>query len=214
MLHRVNRALRGGAIALVLILACSAFQQARATDFPVSGSVTVNGQSGEIPAGAKFTSPGYDASSGILSAGTFTFPITTETTVEGGLTYVLRYQMIHLNTSHGLIAADGVAAISDARFKLKVISITVAGFPMSIGTCEIEPITVELTGVATENGLHLADDQFDIPEVPAGMCGLFRDNFNDVFPGSDNNMSLVLEGDFPLPAAIPDAIFRHGFERP
>lgn len=213
MHESVTRRLGGGLSALVLIIGSGVSGLAQAIDFPVTGTVTVNGAPGELPSGGTFANSSYAPTSGLIGAGTFTFPITTETTVSDGITFVLKYQMIQTDTSNGAVAPDGVAALSAATFKLKVISITASGFPLPIGVCEIQPIAVDLAGTASAIGLNLSDAQFDIPQVPVGQCGSFRDSFNDAFFGGNNSMTIQLTGDF-TPPSTGDLIFRNGFENP
>lgn len=209
----VTRRLSGGLSALALIMGSGVSTLAQAIDFPVTGAITVNGQLGELPAGGNFASTGYNSSNGLIGTGTFTFPITTETFESEGIVFVLRYQMIQTNTSNGVVESDGITALSTATFKLKVISITASGFPVPIGTCEIQPIVVDLAGTASATALSLSDAQFDIPAVPAGQCGSFRDRFNEAFQGENNSMSLQIAGDF-TPPPNTDIIFRNGFEIP
>ena len=47
---------------------------ARATNFAVSGTITVNGNAGNLPNGGTFGNSTYDTASGALSVGHFTFP--------------------------------------------------------------------------------------------------------------------------------------------
>lgn len=203
----------GAPFALVLLMGSSAANLALATDFPVTGSIIVNGEQGELPPNGVFAHSGYDPGDGLIDAGTFTFPVTTETSVSDGIVFVLKYQMIQTDSSNGAVATDGVAALSTATFKLTILSITAGGVPIPIGQCTIEPIAVDLAGTASAEGLDLADEQFDIPEVPPGQCGSFRGSLNDAFFGPNNSMNLLLAGDFTPPPKT-DLIFKNGFDNP
>lgn len=205
---------RGGcrAVLLVSIVAgVGAAGTALAVDFPVAGTLMVNGDPGVLPAGGVFAGSDYDPLSGMIAPGRFTFPVSTETTESGGVVFVVRYQFVQTDTSSGAVAADGIAALTPASFKLTVLSITAGGIPFPIGVCEMQPILVGLAGTAAAAGLQLADEQFDIPEVPPGQCGSFRDSFNEAFAGADNSMNIQVSGDF-TPPSTGDVLFDDGFE--
>lgn len=178
-----------------------------AADFAVSGTIVVNGQQGALPDGGAFAGSAYDAATGAIAAGRFTFPASTAS--NGAVT--VRYQLSQTDTSAGQVAADGVAVLEAASLKLAVLSATYSGVPVPLGTCEFQPILLELAGSGVESGLDLADAQFDIPPAPAGNCGAFRDQINAAFAGSDNGISVHLDGDFAPPAG-DDTIFRSGFD--
>lgn len=196
-----------GAASLVAALALAAPVVGFAADFPVSGTIVVNGQQGALPDGGAFAGSGYDTATGAIAAGRFTFPVSTASS--GAVT--VRYQLSQANTSAGQVAADGVAALETASLKLAVLSATYSGVPVSLGTCEFQPILVELAGTGAAGGLDLADAQFDIPPAPPGNCGAFRDQINAAFAGGDNGITVHLDGDFTPPVG-DDTIFRSGFD--
>lgn len=200
--HSVPRTL---AFALLLALPHTAM----AFDFPVTGTATIAGSAGDLPPNSHFAGSGYDSATGAIASGRFVFPQTTSVSSDGTLR--VTWQMSQANTSSGQVASDGVAALTDASFKLTVISASYGGFPLSLGTCVFQPITVGLSGTASASGLVLADEQFDIPPAPPGNCGSFRDQINDAFAGSNNRIDLHLDGDF-TPPGDGDRIFDNGFE--
>lgn len=211
-MHRfVADRLRGALFAL--FVGAGAANPALATDFPVTGTITVKGEQGELPPNGVFANSGYDPGNGLIDAGAFTFPVTAETSESDGVVFVLKYQMVQMNSSNGAVATDGVAALSTVSFKLAILSITAGGVPFPIGQCEIQPIAVDLAGTASADGLDLADEQFDIPEIPPGQCGAFRDSLNDVYFGTKNSMNIQVAGDFTPPSQV-DLVFKDGFESP
>ncbi len=191
--------------ALALLLALP--QGALATDFVVTGTATMNGNAGSLPANSFFAGSAYDVATGAIASGSFTFPQTTSS--NGSI--VVTWRMEQTNTSSGQVASDGVAALTDASFKLTVLSTSIGGFPVPIGTCVFQPITIGLSGTAVSSGLDLVDEQFDIPEAPPGNCGSVRDQINGAFVGSNNRIDLHLAGVF-TPPGDGDRIFVDGFE--
>uniref|UniRef100_UPI0027B88DBE hypothetical protein n=1 Tax=Dokdonella sp. TaxID=2291710 RepID=UPI0027B88DBE len=69
------------AIAALLALSCGS---AHAALFPVTGAITVNGNSGDLPAGT-FGNSSYDPATGQLSSGSFVFPQSSVTVPVTGL---------------------------------------------------------------------------------------------------------------------------------
>lgn len=191
------------ALALLLMLP----QATLAADFVVTGIATMNGNAGALPANSFFAGSAYDGATGAIASGSFTFP---QTTSSNGST-VVTWRMEQTNTSSGQVASDGVAALTDASFKLTVLSASLGGFPIPLGTCVFQPITIGLSGTVVQGGLDLADEQFDIHETPPGNCGSVRDQINATFAGSNNRIDLHLAGDFTPPGAN-DRIFVDGFE--
>lgn len=197
--------------AVVLAIGSSASSLARAIDCPVSGDLTINGQLSDLPPGGSFANSDYNPVSGVIDAGTFTFPVVTETSVADGIVFVFRYQFTQTDSSAGVVAADGVVALATARFRMEILSITANGVPYSIGQCTMQPIMVELAGTASVTGLDLVDTQFTIPPVPVGQCGIWRDSFNQAYAGDNNAMSSRVLGNFTPPSAA-DVIFKNGFD--
>lgn len=177
---------------------------ARATNFPVSGTITVNGNGSNLPSGGAFGNSTYDLATGALSSGKFTFPQSSVSTSSGTVVY----QLSQTDTSVAQVGSDGVAAFSTATLKLKVIS--VGGFP--IGNCEFTPISVDLTGTASSTGLDVEDRSFDIPPVASSACSGQGNTINNYLAGSSNSMDVHLDGDFTPPADADDKIFINGFD--
>lgn len=209
---RMRRRFSGGCrIALALTLAWPVASMA--VDFPVTGSVSIGGSPGGLPAGSFFAGSDYDAATGAVAAGAFTFPETTSTANAQGVTITVTWQLSQTGTSTGQVAPDGVAALSTASMRLVVLSATASGFPLPLGPCEFQPILLDLAGTGSAAGLVLSDEQFDIPPAAIGQCGSLRDSINDAFAGGDNRIDLVVSGDFTPPAG-DDVIFADGFESP
>lgn len=180
-----------------------------AVDFPVAGTMTVNGNAGALPAGGTFSNSAYDGATGAIATGKFTFPQATITSPPA----VVTYQLSQLDNSSGQVAADGVAALSVATMSLKVVSATYSGIPVPVGTCVLQPISVTLTGTGSADGLDMSDSGFAIPPVGPTDCGGFASQINAAIAGSNNGMQLHLEGDFTPPApADADLIFENGFD--
>jgi hypothetical protein len=186
---------------------------AAATDFPVTGTISVNGNLGDLPAGVSFGPSDYDAETGAISAATFTFPPSTASFNSQFGTVVVHYQLTQTNTSDGQVAGDGTAALSMADMQLSVVSVTISGFPVDVGTCVLQPLELSLDGSASAAGLDLADPAFTIPEVGASDCGGYGSQINDAIAGSNNSIALHLAGDF-TPPQDTDTIFANGFDLP
>jgi len=196
------------ALAALLALAC---QAAAAADFPVSGTLSVNGNSGALPDGGTFGDSTYDAATGVLSAGAFSFPQTTTSFPSDLGTVVVTYRLTQTDTSTGLVDADGTAALTNASLSLNVTHVTISGIPINVGTCVFQPIDIALAGTASATELDLADTGFSIPEVAPSACGGYGDQINQAIAGTNNAIDLVMEGDFTPPAG-DDTIFADGFE--
>lgn len=186
---------------------------AAAVDFPLTGTISVGGQSGTLPDGGVFAGSAYDPATGAIASGAFSFPQTTISRDVSGATVTVTYRLSQIDTSNGQVAADGVAALSAASMKLAVVSATYAGFPVPVTPCEFQPIVIEFAGTADAGGLDLADGQFEVPPAPAGNCGAFRDQINNALAGSSNSIAVRMAGDF-TPPADQDTIFVDGFEAP
>lgn len=200
-----------GRVACVLLVAAAAAapQVSGAVDFPVTGTVSFNGNSGSLPAGAVFGPSSYDASTGAIASGRFTFPQSTATFNVGGLgTVTVTYLLSQADTSDGQVASDGVAALAPVAAKLEVLAVSL---PLTVTPCAFSPINLDLAGTASAGGLDLADDGFTIPPAPAGNCGTFASQINAAIAGSNNSMQLHLDGDFTPPANV-DLIFENGFD--
>jgi hypothetical protein len=190
---------------------CLGSSSASAVNFPVSGTITVNGNAGALPAGGVFGPSSYDAASGAIALGAFSFPqATTSFSSTLGLV-VVTYQLSQTNMSSGQVASDGVAALTDATMKLQVIHVTISGIPVPVGTCVFQPIDVALTGTGSAAGLDLSDSGFVIPPVAPTDCGGYGNDINNAIAGSNNSIQMHLAGDFTPPAAS-DTIFANGFD--
>lgn len=199
-----------------LLSLCLAPCVAGAVDFPVTGTISVNGNPGALPSGGHFGDSTYDAATGVLSNGTFTFPQATTTFHSDalGVDVTVHYQLSETNSATGQVAMDGVAALSTVQMKLQIVSAFAAGVvPIPVGTCIFQPIDVDLVGTGTTGGLDLSDDSFTIPEVGATDCGGYGSQVNSGIAGTDNSMQIQMAGDFTPPSAN-DTIFMSGFESP
>ncbi|MBO9663744.1 hypothetical protein [Dokdonella sp.] len=186
---------------------------AAAVDFPLSGTISVGGQSGALPNGGAFTGSGYDQASGVIAPGTFTFPQSSTTYTSPLGPVVVAYQLSQTGQSSGQVAADGVAALTAATLRLQVISASSPLGPINVGTCVLEPIIVALAGTGSSSGLQLSDPGFTIPPVGATDCGGFGSQINQAIAGDDNSIDLLMAGDF-APPSDQDTIFVDGFEVP
>jgi hypothetical protein len=199
-----------GAFTLVVLLAL-ACQAAAATDFPVSGTLSVNGNAGALPDGGTFGDSTYDASTGALSPGAFSFPQTTTSFPSDLGTVAVTYRLSQTDTSTGLVAADGTAALTNASLTLNVTHVTISGIPISVGTCVFQPIDIALAGTGSATDLNLAESGFSIPEVAPSACGGYGDQINQAIAGTNNAIEVAMEGDF-TPPVDDDTIFADGFE--
>jgi hypothetical protein len=202
-----------GAIIFAVLACASAMSAApaRADDFPVGGSLSVNGNVVALPDGGAFAGATYDPAIGVLSAGAFVFPQGSFDFAVPGLGQAeATYRLSQDNSSSGLVAADGIAALTEADLTLSVLSLSVGGFPIDLGTCEVGPIAVLLDGTASASGMQLADSGFAIPPVAADACGGFADQINDAVAGSDTSVEFDFAGDFSPPSG--DRIFGDGFD--
>lgn len=199
-----------GRIALSLALSCAA-SLVHATTFDVSGTITVNGNPGALPDGGTFGDSTYDAVTGELSSGAFTFPQATTTFPSQIGTVTVTYRLSQTNESTGQVAGDGVAALTQAQLKLQVLSAAIGVIPIGIGTCVFEPIDVDLAGTGDASGLDLSADGFTIPQVGSTDCGGYGDQINAGVAGSNNSLAMLVAGDFTPPSGS-DLIFANGFD--
>ena len=197
-------------LAFVLALLAAPCALAGNTDYPVAGTITVNGSAGALPVG-EFTGSAYDAASGEIAAGQFVFPVATISFPSSLGTVVATYQLSQTNTAGGQVAPDGIAALDPVTMKLQIFSATLGGFPIPVGTCIFEPIDVVLDGTASASGLVLADEAFTIPPVAPTACGGNGEQINDGIAGSVNSLQMQVTGDFTPPDAA-DLIFADGFD--
>lgn len=211
---RSGRRLRNGAALLLMILAPLAAGSAGAVQYPVSGTITVNGTPGSLPTGAKFSKTAYDTATGDITPGVFTFPAATTSFVATGIgTVTVTYQLSQTNASGGLVAPDGVAALDTATMKLQILTASIGVIPIGVGTCVFQPIVFDLAGTASAAGLDLADASFVIPPVGNSDCGNWGSQINAGIAGNNNSIAMQISGDFTPPTAPPeDAIFHNGFE--
>lgn len=196
---------------LMALAAAGAPAAAGAVDYPLTGTISVNGQAGALPAGGTFAGSDYDAASGAIAAGRFTFPQATTIYASPLGPVTVTYQLSQTGESSGQVAADGVAALTPAILRLQVISASSPLGPISVGTCVLEPIEVALGGNGSATGLDLSDAGFTIPPVGAADCGGFGSQINQAIAGDDNAIELHVAGDFTPPGG-DDTIFHDGFE--
>jgi hypothetical protein len=201
-------------IALALALQMAALPLVHATNFAVTGTISVNGNPGTLPGGGTFGNSTYDTATGAISSGKFTFPQSSTTFHSDtlGADVTVTYQLTQTNTSTGQVATDGVAALTGATLKLQIVSALVAGvIPIGIGTCVFQPIPVNLAGTGAASGLDLSDSSFTIPTVGPTDCGGYGDQINTGVAGSNNSMQVHLAGNF-TPPPEDDTIFKNGFD--
>lgn len=201
-------------IALVLALQLAALPWAHATNFTVTGTISVNGNPGTLPAGGTFGNSTYNAVTGAISSGKFTFPQSSTTFHSDslGADVVVNYQLSQTNASTGEVASDGVAALTVAHMKLQIVSAFAGGVvPIPLGTCIFQPIDFDLSGTGSAAGLELSDAAFTIPQVGPTDCGGFGDQINTGVAGSNNSIDIHLAGDF-TPPPEDDTIFKNGFD--
>lgn len=189
---------------------CFVAASAHAANFPVSGAITVNGNAGDLPSGGAFGNSTYDATTGALSAGKFTFP-QSSTTIDGGAlgNVTVTYQLTQTNTSTALVASDGTAAMTAVSMRLSVVS---TSLPLPVTPCAFEPIALDLTGTGSAAGLDLEDRSFTVPPT-ANSCGGLASTINAQIAGNNNSIQLHLAGDFTPPSGDDDdKIFVDGFD--
>jgi hypothetical protein len=201
---------RGVAFALALMCVAA---NAHATNYPVSGTITVNANPATLPDGGTFGDSSYDTQTGVISVGKFTFPQATITFPSQIGTVTATYQLTQTNTSTGQVAGDGVAALTQAVLKLQVVSASIGVIPIGVGTCIFQPLDVDLAGTGAAAGLDLSDAAFTIPTVGASDCGGFGNQINAGIAGSNNSLQMHFAGDFTPPSGS-DIIFADGFELP
>lgn len=201
-------------IALALALQIAALPAAHATNFVVTGTISVNGNPGALPSGGTFGDSTYDTATGAISSGNFTFPPSSTTFHSDslGADILVNYQLSQTNSSTGQVASDGVAALSVAHMKLQIVSAFAGGVvPIPLGTCVFQPIDFDLSGTGSAAGLDLSDAAFTIPGVAPTDCGGFGDQINTGVAGSNNSMDIHIDGDF-TPPPEDDTIFKYGFD--
>lgn len=191
-------------VACALALAVGVFATAAAaTDFPVTGTISINGSTGPVPDGT-FQGSSYDPVSGAIGAGTFKFPQATVTQGSNSLTY----QLSQTGTSTGQVDANGVATYSNAVMSVTLISGTTALGPANFGSsCVFTPINVMLSGTGSSAGIDVSSQNFTIPQT-TDTCNGWASLINPQVSGSVNSIQLHLDGDFTPPGII----FVDGFD--
>jgi hypothetical protein len=203
-----------GNIALALALQIAVLPAAQASNFAVTGTISVNGTPGALPSGGTFGNSTYDTATGAISSGKFTFPQSSTTFHSDtlGADVTVTYQLTQTNTSSGQVATDGVAALTGSTLQLQIVSALIAGvIPIGVGTCIFQPIPVDLAGTGSAGGLDLSDSSFTIPTVGPTDCGGYGDQINTGVAGSNNSMEIHIAGNF-TPPPEDDTIFENGFD--
>lgn len=201
----MDRSILRAAIGFAVLASASA----QATNFPVSGTITVNGSPGSLPAGGTFGDSAYDGGTGVLSDGAFAFPpASTVFPISGFGNVTVNYQFSQTNTSTAAVAADGVAAMTVVHAKLEILS---TSLPVPVTPCVFEPIDLDLSGSGSVAGLDLADAAFTVPPTQSS-CGGFASQINAGLAGSNNSVALLVAGDFTPPAGTSDLVFADGFD--
>ena len=185
---------------------------AMAINFPVTGTLTVNASPGVLPPGGTFGDSNYNLATGVLSAGQFTLPQGTVAFASQLGPIVVTYQLSQTNTSTGQVDSAGIAALTQATMQLAVLSATLGGIPIGVGTCVFEPIDLFLVGIGSAAGLDVTDPAFTIPPVATADCGGYGAQINAAVAGSNNAITLHLADDFTPPPGDPDRVFGDGFE--
>jgi hypothetical protein len=202
----------GARVAAMVVFVLSAFaaSAANATNFPVTGSISINGNPGVLPDGGIFGNSTYDPASGDITTGKFTFPQTT-TSFDSQLgTITIVYQLSQTNTSTGQVVAGGAAVLTDASIQLDILSASIGIIPLDLGTCVFQPIVLQLRGTGAASGLDLADSGYVIPPVGATDCGNYGSYIDNALAGSNNTIQMHLAGNFTPP--VDDTIFENGFD--
>lgn len=191
------------AVCAFALAACLFSGAAAAVDFPVSGSISINGNTGALPDGT-FQGSSYDPATGAIGAGTFKFPQATVTNGANSLTY----QLSQTGTSTGLVDASGVATFNNVSLAVTLLYGSYNGLPVTFGSsCVFAPIPVMLVGSGSAAGVDVADPSFAIPPT-TDSCNSFASMINPVVGTSSNSIQLHLDGDFTPPGTI----FANGFE--
>lgn len=198
----------------IALLAVGVSGSALAETYPVTGLVTLNADSGPLPDGSNFVSSGYDLQVGELAPGQFHFPPDTISVPYGPFTLNVTYQLVQLNQSGAMVLPDGSAMFDPVTLQIDVIAADISGGAVDLGTCSLGPIHLnELVGHGTSVELSTTDPQFVVPPVAPSDCGGYGDQINDGMAGSDNAITLKLQGNFTPPPDL-DLIFADGFELP
>lgn len=214
-MHSVSKRIGPMKAAGILLAAAAAGvpAPAAAVDYPLAGTISVNGQAGTLPAGGTFAGSDYDPATGEIAAGSFVFPQTATTYASPLGPVVVTWQLAQIGQSTGQVAADGAAALAASTLQLQVISASSTLGPIDVGTCVLGPIEVVLGGTGSPAGLELSDAGFTIPPVGASDCGGFGNQINQAIAGDNNSIVVQIAGDF-TPPADDDTIFGDGFEIP
>lgn len=194
--------------AILFFTAGSAF----ATNFAVTGTLTINGSPGALPSGGTFGDCVYNPATGALSAGKFTLPQGTVSFATQLGPIVVTYQLTQTNTSTGQVDSAAMATLTQTAMQLTILSATIGGIPISVGTCVFEPIDLFLVGTGSAAGLDVTDPAFTIPTVANTDCGGYGAQINAAVAGSNNAIAMQLAGDFSPPIDDPDLVFEDGFE--
>lgn len=205
-IRRARRVLASCSCGLFVAALHCAAAAAQGTDgYPISGTATIHGQSGALPADGTFSGSSYDPLTGAIGAGTFKFPATTVTQASASLTY----QLSQTGPSSATVDDSGNVVFTPATMALTLLGGTFPPYPAATfgDTCIFAPIAVGLTGSASPAGLDVTDAQFTIPST-VDNCNGFGNTLNGYIPGTNNAITIHVEGDFTPPGVI----FTDGFD--
>lgn len=178
-------------------------QSAAAVDYPVSGTISINGSTGSLPDGS-FEGSSYDPTAGSIGAGAFKF---AEATVTQG-SYSLTYELGQVDTSTGQVDVHGAASLSNAAMSLRLIKGVTPFGPANFGqSCIFSPINLLLSGTASANGLALSSPAFTVLPT-TDDCNGWASLLNAQMSGSTNTIALNVDGNFTPPGVI----FIDGFD--
>lgn len=181
-------------------------------NYPVVGSIWVNGRAEDLGTGATFVAQSFNAQTGQVGPGAFVYPAHTVTYSTSLGPAVVTYQIVQTNQSGGTVQTDTSVSLSMAEVRTDILAASLGGFTVVSGNCSASPVTLELSGHVESGGMFLRDDQFTIPSFSGSGCGTAVSILNSFFLGDNNSVSLIVKGAF-----VPDAaglLFRDGFDIP
>ncbi len=162
---------------------------------PVSGSITIHGNTAVVSNGAAFVTEPFAPDSGELGPGAFVVPQQT-TSVDlpfyGALTAT--YELVQTNTSTATVTSHAGVTLTNVLIRLDVLHAELNGSVLPLGTCSAGPLTLQFAGAVETRGMMVRADQFTIPAFSG--CGIYGQVINLFFNGVDNSAVLFLDGEF------------------